>query len=142
MIISPRLAILFLASTAQAQTGIGQASNFNISSEVAQSYGCKETCQQVLAITNAGDLENLGTAFDFDFYATAGNFSTSKPGDLLKLAAIDSSHLNVPAGMTSFQFRYTSRDLDGSPVPSTGFIAFPFAKPTQGRNLTADTLEV
>ncbi|KAI7767058.1 hypothetical protein ACKAV7_005323 [Fusarium commune] len=133
MIISRRLAILFLASTAQAQTGIGQASNFNISSEVAESYGCNEKCQQVLAIANAGDLETLGTAFDFDFYATADNFSTSKPGDLLKLAAIDSSHLNVPAGMTSFRFQYTSRDLDGSPVPSTGFIAFPFAKPTQGR---------
>lgn len=50
MIISPRLAILFLASTAKAQTGIGQALNFNISSEVAQYYGCNETCQQVLAI--------------------------------------------------------------------------------------------
>lgn len=133
MIISPRLAILFLASTAQAQTGIGQASNFNISSEVAESYGCNEKCQQVLSITNAADIETLGTAFNFDFYATAGNFSTSKPGDLLKLSAIDSSHLNVPSGMTSFRFQYTSRDLDGSPVPSTGFIAFPFAKPTQGR---------
>ncbi|KAL7754718.1 hypothetical protein ACKLNR_015388 [Fusarium oxysporum f. sp. zingiberi] len=134
-------AILFLASTAQAQTGIGQASNFNISSEVAQFYGCNETCQQVLAIANAADLETLGTAFDFDFYATADNFSTSKPGDLPKLAAIDSSHLNVPAGMASVRFQYTSRDLDGSPVPSTGFIAFPFAKPTQGRKfpLVADS---
>ncbi|KAJ4044418.1 hypothetical protein NW756_004752 [Fusarium oxysporum] len=136
MIISPRLAILFLALTAKAQTGIGQASNFNISSEIAQSYVCNETCQQVLAIANAADLETLGTAFDFDFYATADNFSTSKPGDLLKLAAIDSSHLDVPAGMTSFRFQYTSRDLDESPVPSTGFIAFPFAKLTQGRKFS------
>ncbi|TVY78960.1 hypothetical protein Focb16_v008272 [Fusarium oxysporum f. sp. cubense] len=93
-------------------------------------------CQQVLAIANAADFETLGTAFDFDFYITADNFSTSKPGDLLKLAAIDSSHLDVPAGMTSFRFQYTSRDLDGSPVPSTGFIAFPFAKPTQGRKFS------
>ncbi|EXK78946.1 hypothetical protein FOQG_16395 [Fusarium oxysporum f. sp. raphani 54005] len=93
-------------------------------------------CQQVLAIANAADFETLGTAFDFDFYATADNFSTSKPGDLLKLAAIDSSHLDVPAGMTSFRFQYTSRDLDESPVPSTGFIAFPFAKLTQGRKFS------
>ncbi|KAH7142660.1 Alpha/Beta hydrolase protein [Dactylonectria estremocensis] len=135
MIISTGLAILFLGSTAQAQTGIGQASNFNISKEVASSYGCNETCQEVLAITNAADLGTLGTAFDFDFYATADNFSTSTPGDLLKIAAINSSHLDVPAGMTTFRFQYTSRDLDGSPVPSTGFIAFPFAKPANGRKL-------
>ncbi|KAF5257610.1 hypothetical protein FOXYS1_11857 [Fusarium oxysporum] len=133
MIISTILAILFLTPTVQGQRGIGQASNFNISREVAESYGCDEACQQVLDITNAGDLKTLGTAFDFDFYATADNFSTSKPGDLLKLAAIDSSHLDVPAGMTSFRFQYTSRDVDGSPVPSTGFIAFPFAKPTHSR---------
>ncbi|SCO58613.1 uncharacterized protein FFMR_15769 [Fusarium fujikuroi] len=135
MIILARLSILLLASTVKAQKGIGQASNFNISKEVALSYGCNETCQEVLAITNAADLETMGTAFDFDFYETADNFSTSTPGDLLKLAAIDSSSLDVPAGMTTFRFQYTSRDLDGSPVPSTGFIAFPFAKPACGQEL-------
>lgn len=135
MIISTGLAILFLASTAQAKANIGQASNFNVSKEVAFSYGCNETCQEVLALTNSGDLETMGTAFDFDFYATARNFSTSKPGDLLKLAPINSSPRDVPAGMTSFRFQYTSRDLDGSPVPATGFIAFPFAKPAHGRKV-------
>ncbi|KAH6962001.1 Alpha/Beta hydrolase protein [Ilyonectria sp. MPI-CAGE-AT-0026] len=135
MILSTELAILFLASTAQAQTGLGQASNFGITKEVAFSYGCNETCQEILAITNSVDLETLGTAFDFDFYATAANFSTSTPGDLLKLVPINSSHLDVPAGMTTFRFQYTSRDLDGSPVPSTGFIAFPFAKPAHHRKI-------
>ncbi|RYC88169.1 hypothetical protein BFJ63_vAg9025 [Fusarium oxysporum f. sp. narcissi] len=113
MIISPRLAILFLASTAKAQTDMPTSPRH----------------------PNAADLETLGTAFNFDFYATADDFSTSKPGDLLKFAAIDSSHLNDPAGMAFFRFQYSSRDLDGSPVPSTEFIAFPFAKPTQGRKL-------
>ncbi|SPJ79464.1 uncharacterized protein FTOL_07855 [Fusarium torulosum] len=130
MIILTGLAMLLLASTAQAQTGIGQASNFNISKSVALSYGCNNTCQEVLAITNAADLKTLGTAFDFDFYATAKNFSASSPGDLLKLAAINSSNLDVPSGMATFRFQYTSQGLDGSPVPSTGFIAFPFAKPS------------
>ncbi|KAJ6091524.1 hypothetical protein N7467_003493 [Penicillium canescens] len=133
MIIFTALGILFLASTALGQTSIGQASNFNISKEVASSYGCNETCQEVLALTNAGDLETLGVAFDFNFYETADNFSTTAPGDLLKLGAFNSTHLDVPAGITAFRFQYTSRDLDGSPVPSTGFIAFPFAKPVHGR---------
>jgi pimeloyl-ACP methyl ester carboxylesterase len=137
MILTTGLAILFLSSTVQAGigTGIGQASNFNVSKEVLLSHGCNETCQQVLSITNAADLETMGTAFDFDFYATADNFSHSAPGDLLKLAPIDSSHLDVPAGMTTFRFQYTSQDLDGSPVPTTGFIALPFARPAHGGKL-------
>ncbi|KAJ6012631.1 hypothetical protein N7522_002986 [Penicillium canescens] len=133
MIIFTVLGILFLASTALAKTSIGQASNFNISKEVASSYGCSETCQEVLPLTNAGDLETLGVAFDFNFYETADNFSTSAPGDLLKLGAFNSTHLDVPAGITAFRSQYTSRDLDGRPVPSTGFIAFPFANPIHGR---------
>ncbi|KAH8705785.1 Alpha/Beta hydrolase protein [Talaromyces proteolyticus] len=132
MVISNGLAILFLASMARAWMATGQASNFNVSEEVALTYGCNETCQKVLSLTNAADLKTLGTAFDFDFYATADNFSASVPGDLLKLGAINSSNLDVPAGMTTFRFQYTSRDLDGSPVPSTGFIAFPYAKPAHG----------
>src|SRR4051794_36896069 len=113
MIISTGLALLFLASSAQAQaqTGIGQASNFNVSESVALSYGCNATCQQVLAYTNAADLQTMGTAFDFDFYATAHNFSKSAPGDLLKLAAVNSSHLDVPSGMATFRFQYTSKGI-------------------------------
>lgn len=135
MFISNGLAILFLTLTVQAQTSIGQASNFNISKEIALSYGCNETCQELLTLTNTGDLETLGTAFDFDFYNTADNFSTSTPGDLLKLVVIDSSQLDVPAGMATFRFQYTSQDLDGSPVPSTGFIAFPFVKPAHDQKI-------
>jgi pimeloyl-ACP methyl ester carboxylesterase len=137
MILPTGLAVLAISATVQASagTGIGQASNFNVTKEVAQSYGCNETCQQVLSLTNAGDLETLGTAFDFDFYATAYNFSHSAPGDLLKLAPINSSSLDVPAGMTTFRFQYTSQDLDGSTVPTTGFIALPFARPAHGKEL-------
>ncbi|KAI6764189.1 hypothetical protein HG530_007978 [Fusarium avenaceum] len=136
MIISTGLTLLLLASSAQAQshpqTGIGQACNFNVSKSVASSYGCNDTCQEVLAYTNAVDLQTMGTAFDFDFYATAHNFSKSAPGDLLKLAAVNSSHLDVPSGMTTFRFQYTSKGIDGKPVPSTGYIAFPFANPAHG----------
>lgn len=62
----------------------------------------------------------------------APSFSSRRicvPGDLRKIQAVDSSNLTVPDGMATFQFQYTSRDLDGDPVPSTGFIAFPFALP-------------
>ncbi|PQE28477.1 prolyl aminopeptidase (secreted) protein [Rutstroemia sp. NJR-2017a BBW] len=118
----------------QPQTGIGQASNFNISADEALKYGCGEKCQEVLAYTNAGDLQTMGTAFDFEFYATAKNFSSSStPGDLLKLAPINSTQLTVPDGMTTFRFQYVSKNVDGRSVPATGFIAFPFLKPDSGK---------
>jgi pimeloyl-ACP methyl ester carboxylesterase len=138
MFISAQLLLMFLISRAHAQdqpqTGIGQASNFNISADEALKYGCGETCQEVLTITNPGDLQTTGTAFDFEFYATAKNFSSSSgPGDLLKLAPINSTQLTVPDGMTTFRFQYVSKDLQGKSVPVTGFIAFPYIEPDSGK---------
>jgi pimeloyl-ACP methyl ester carboxylesterase len=138
MFLSAQLLLIFLISRTQAQdqpqTGIGQASNFNISADEALNYGCGEICQEVLASTNAGDLQTMGTAFDFDFYATAKNFSASSAaGDLLKLAPINSTQLTVPDGMSTFRFQYVSKDVHGKSVPVTGFIAFPFLKPDSGK---------
>ncbi|KAF5874673.1 putative prolyl aminopeptidase (secreted protein) protein [Botrytis fragariae] len=97
-----------------------------------ESYGCNASCQAILSVSNPADLETVGTEFDFDFYSTPNNFSYSAPGDLLKLQPVDSSDLNIPAGIATFRFQYTSIDLDGTNVPSSGFIAFPFASPANG----------
>lgn len=105
---------------------IGQASNFNVSAAVAEEYGCNQTCQQTNAITNMADLNTLGVEFDYDFYDTAVNFSSSKPGDILKIAPINSSKLSIPAGIAAYKIQYTSLDIDGSYVPVTGFVALPF----------------
>lgn len=105
-----------------------QGSNFNVASEFANDNGCGTLCQQILNKTNAIDLDALGHAFDFDFYATAKTFTGSKPGDLLKVQPLDPKTLNVRAGTTVYRLQYTSLDLDGkSTVPVTGFVAFPYA---------------
>ena len=130
MIIITILSFLYLALPARSATG--QASNFNVSIVELQSYGCNASCQAILSISNTADLETVGTEFDFDFYSTANNFSSSAPGDLLKLQPVDSSALNIPDGIATFRFQYTSIDLDCSIVPSSGFIAFPFASPANG----------
>ncbi|SPJ90357.1 uncharacterized protein FTOL_13238 [Fusarium torulosum] len=115
----------------------GQASNFEISPQVAEEHGCYQNCQGILTKTSASDLEIFGTQFDFDFYDTAANFSGSKPGDVLKLKPVDSSTLSVPPGVAVYKMQYTSVDLDGSLVPSTGFIAFPFAQTPKPFDLVA-----
>ena len=108
----------------------GQAADFNVDPATAVSYTCNATCQDVLAFTIQADLATIGTDFDFDFYNTADNFAYSVPGDLLKLQAINTSSISgLLPGMSSYRFQYTSRDLDGNSVPSTGFIAIPFTRP-------------
>jgi pimeloyl-ACP methyl ester carboxylesterase len=108
----------------------GQAADFNVDNATAVSYGCDMICQEILAFSIQSDLESIGTNFDFDFYNTADNFPGSAPGDLLKLQAINTSTITgLLTGMSSYRFQYTSKDLDGNPAPSTGFIAIPFTRP-------------
>ncbi|KID86011.1 prolyl aminopeptidase (secreted protein), partial [Metarhizium majus ARSEF 297] len=109
-----------------------QGSNFNITPEFAVQNGCDEKCQATLAKVNAIDLGIFGQNFDFDWFATANNFSGSKPGDVLKMQAMDPKMLGeqVKQGTTVYRIQYASVDLDNSTVPATGFIALPFAPPS------------
>ncbi|EGX88095.1 hypothetical protein CCM_09231 [Cordyceps militaris CM01] len=116
--------LLLLAGAASAEL----ACNFNVSSDFAAAHGCDAQCLAVLRHANAYDHAQVGTDFDFAFYATAGNFSGSPPGALLKLAPADPAPLSVRPGTTVFRMQYTSLDLDGTTrVPATGFVAFPYA---------------
>ena len=136
MFLQKNIAVLFLIALTRA-TNPGQASNFDVDPAVADNYACGSACQANLKQTNAGDLEIFGTSFDFDFYATAKNFSTSRAGDLLKIQPISTSDLSVPPGVAVYKFQYTSADLNGSLVPSTGFVAFPFARTDKPFKLVA-----
>ncbi|GKT86582.1 lipase [Colletotrichum tofieldiae] len=108
-----------------------QAANFNVSREFAEANGCGEKCYQLIQLAKQADVGFVGTDFDFDFYATAHNFSrnSSVPGDLLKLAPLDPALLDVKAGTTVYRIQYVSRDIDGSSVPATGFVALPVHTP-------------
>lgn len=131
------LAVLFFtAATVYAGT-LKQASNFPVSPEVAAQYGCGRTCQRHLNQTNAMDLKDFDIPFDFDFYATANNFSGSKPGEVLKLFPVDPKSMQVPGGIATYKIQYTSVDLDNSTVPATAFIAFPFVRQSDPFKLVA-----
>ncbi|EAW20397.1 alpha/beta hydrolase family protein [Aspergillus fischeri NRRL 181] len=122
------VAALLLAAATVSACRTEQASNFPVSPEVAAQYGCGKTCQESLNQTNSKDLDDFDTPFDFDFYATANNFSNSKPGDLLKLHPVDPDLLDLPGGVATYKIQYTSVDLDNSTVPATAFVAFPFVQ--------------
>ncbi|PLB54753.1 hypothetical protein P170DRAFT_421407 [Aspergillus steynii IBT 23096] len=121
------LAVALLAMTVSAKTP-GQASNFNLSTAVYEKHGCGTACQANLMKASAEDLKVFDTPFDFDFYDTASNFSSSAPGSLLKLKPLNGTALDIPGGVSVYKIQYTSQDIDGSPVPATGFIAMPFVR--------------
>ncbi|CAG8921856.1 unnamed protein product [Penicillium salamii] len=132
------ICLLLLAfGLAKATLVADQASNFPTSPEASLQFGCGEACQAALAQGNAEDLEIFGTHFDFDFYATAMNFTGSKPGDILKVKPINSSIIDVPSGVAVYKIQYTSVDLDNSLVPATGFVAFPFVRSQEPLKLVA-----
>ena len=87
-----------------------------------------------LSAVIANDLKvYIGDDFDWDFYATAKNFSMGKPGDLLKLKPVDPKTLTTKSGIAGYRFQYVTEDLNGTYVPATGFIALPFSLPASGK---------
>ncbi|CAN9148270.1 unnamed protein product [Alternaria alternata] len=106
----------------------------NVSATVAAQYDCNTTCYAAFRTAISTDATNYGNLYDEDFYATASNFSTSIPGDILKYQPIDPKDLSdsVPLGATAYRFQYTSVDIRGYTVPVTGFVAFPYANQTNG----------
>lgn len=106
--------------------------NLNASTGTLASLGCDAACQHAFYAGQKADIEMFGTDFDFDFYATARNFSSSKPGDLLKFQPLNASSLSVINGFSAYRFQYTSRSLNGSAVPATGFIGIPYVSAQQG----------
>ncbi|KAE8389517.1 hypothetical protein BDV23DRAFT_194421 [Aspergillus alliaceus] len=91
------LAVL-LSLAAPSLTAARAAANLDVSTVTHEAYGCGVICQ----------------------------FSKSQPGDLLKFEAVDPDGLDVITGMSAYRFQYTSRDLNGSPIPATGFIGIPY----------------
>ena len=120
--------ILPLAIAAAPLATARQASDFSLSPGEYGSYGCHEKCQKTVEQALALERNDMMADFDFDFFATAHNFSTSlQPGTILKFDTVNANDRNVSAGNTIYRIQYTSLDLDGSVVPATGFIAFPQA---------------
>ncbi|KAJ3495446.1 hypothetical protein NLG97_g3387 [Lecanicillium saksenae] len=117
----------FLAATLLLAEAFAEpALDYKVSPAFAMAHGCGETCQKNLAAAGPGDFQNFGDDFRFGFYDTASNFSTSEPGDVLKIQPLDPKPLKVRSGTSVYLIQYTSKDLDGSRVPATAFIALPF----------------
>lgn len=119
-----RITLVFICSYATAW----QAADFNATKDFAARYDCNASCFEQLETAISQDLESVGETFDYDFYATANNFSTDlQAGEVLKFQRLDANNYDVNSGTSLYKMQYTSIDIDGSVIPVTGFIALPQA---------------
>ncbi|KAJ5175675.1 uncharacterized protein N7482_001552 [Penicillium canariense] len=103
--------------------------DLNITEAQAEKYNCDALCQENLQKYEGLDRQIFGNIpFDYDFYATAANFTSSQPGDLLKLQQQNESMYDIPPGTSLWLMQYISVDVGGAPVPVTAFIALPYAE--------------
>ncbi|BCS30588.1 alpha/beta hydrolase family protein [Aspergillus puulaauensis] len=103
-----------------------------IAGELERHYDCGRECQENLEQGVQQD-RNLFRQypFDYDFYATADNFTAqSRLGDVLKLEEYPSSGLDIPPSLTAYKMQYVTVGLHGEKVPATAFIALPFTSTT------------
>ncbi|KAJ8118476.1 hypothetical protein OPT61_g565 [Boeremia exigua] len=133
----PPLFAIILAAAVVYTSALDHASNFPVSPDLAAQYACGNTCQENIQAASAKDLEDFDMSFDFEFYATAKNFSGSRPGDVLKLQPVDPKLTGIPAGIAAYRLQYTSVDLDNSTIPATAFVAIPFVRQKKPFRLVA-----
>ncbi|WZH50013.1 Alpha/Beta hydrolase protein [Fusarium acuminatum] len=96
---------------------------------------CDVTCQrgyrQALA-AEAGQWVNQNVTTD-DFYSNPKNLSSYSAGDLVKWDEVPSDQVSkrwtLPGGVTMSRFFYMTEDIDGKPIPATGFVLTPYSNP-------------
>ncbi|KAJ5668085.1 uncharacterized protein N7477_006655 [Penicillium maclennaniae] len=133
------LSVVLASLLACVQADPTRPNDLNITQAQAEKYNCDEACQVNLQQYEGLDRQIFGDVpFDYDFYATAANFTESQPGDLLKLQQQNASMYDIPPGTSLWLMQYTSVGVGGAKVPATAFIALPWtAYPRKETRLVA-----
>lgn len=100
---------------------------------------CTGLCQSLLVNASTWEASQKATG-DYSFYDVPTNFSkTLKPGALLRVEyATNLTNYTVPSGLTMSRILYTTSDLNGTTLPASAYILWPYAlcKPsTQERTI-------
>lgn len=101
----------------------------NVSQLTSGSTTCNATCQQMVEEGIAFEHDSHAHTPLDDFYSVPVNFSTSmEPGTVLKVEIhTDLVNYTVPAGLSMSRIMYTSQTLNGTIVPVTAFVLWPYA---------------
>ena len=102
--------------------------NVTHAQNVTSSSTCGAQCQ-TLAITASTWESQQHADADFSFYTVPSNFSSSLPaGSLLRVEeATNLSTFAVPSGLTMSRIVYTTMDHNGTILPTSAYILWPYA---------------
>ncbi|KAB5540596.1 putative secretory lipase [Coniochaeta sp. 2T2.1] len=122
MIVLTRCSPLSLRAVALSLFGLSSAVN------ISSSISCGAQCQ-TLAQAGASWEATQHASSGFEFYTIPSNFSSQLPeGSLLGLeVATDLSNFSVPSGLSLSRIKYTTSDLNGTILPASAYILWPYA---------------
>ncbi|KAK5743817.1 hypothetical protein LTR17_002439 [Elasticomyces elasticus] len=94
-----------------------------------QNTTCNEQCHQLVQLGTAFEAESFAHTPLDDFYTIPNTFNTSmEPGTRLRIEAhTDLTNYTVPSGLTMSRIMYTSQNLNGTVVPVSAFVLWPYA---------------
>ncbi|KAL3475527.1 Alpha/Beta hydrolase protein [Aspergillus californicus] len=92
---------------------------------------CDATCQAALAADASAWVQ---PDINQDrFYDTPQNFSEYEIGDLVKWEDVNAAKVStswlLPSGLSLSRFFYVSEDINGKPLPATGYAIIPYSNP-------------
>ncbi|KAK4938141.1 hypothetical protein LTR10_021381 [Elasticomyces elasticus] len=93
----------------------------------AASHSCNATCQAYTDTGLAFEASQHATTND-PFYTVSSNFTPdSQPGTILSIEAVTNlTNYTVPSGLTMSRFQYTTTNLNGTAVPASAYILWPY----------------
>ncbi|KAF2007066.1 alpha/beta-hydrolase [Amniculicola lignicola CBS 123094] len=96
---------------------------------LSQSTTCGENCQESVQLAVAFEQDSHAHTPLDDFYSIPASFKPSmKPGTLLRVEAhTNLTNYTVPAGLTMSRIMYTSQSLNGTIVPASAYVLWPYA---------------
>lgn len=103
----------------------------NISSSAAQSIDsttCTGICESLVVNSSTWEASQHAST-DFAFYEVPSNFSKDlPPGELLRVEYFTNlSTYTVPSGLSMSRIMYTTSDLNGTTLPASAYVLWPYA---------------
>jgi pimeloyl-ACP methyl ester carboxylesterase len=106
-----------------------------------QSTTCTGTCQELVPLGIEFEHDSHAHTPRDDFYSIPTNFTSSmKPGILLRVEThTNLANYTVPSSLTMSRIMYTSKSLNGTVVPVSAFVLWPYAPFEYTKNSKAST---
>jgi pimeloyl-ACP methyl ester carboxylesterase len=95
---------------------------------ISSSSTCGALCLENVHKGSSWEMDQHASR-DFSFYETPSNFSSKlPPGSLLTVEPVtDLSEYSIPSGLSMSRIIYTTNDLNGTTLPASAYILWPYA---------------